>query len=137
MSLLVTWQLYSPSPSLGKLCLYFVFKGRHNFNGNIRNGKKTCQNLPRRRGSSDTVKKNFSPWYQKVSRGMSSLQKRVSCYRCKIRHILGESCPVLLGKYIFVEYSWNIPMIYSQKIWKKFSMKFRGIFPNNFQEYYS
>ena len=25
----------------------------------------------------------------------------------------------------------NIPMIYSQNIWEKFPMKFRGIFPNN------
>ena len=35
------------------------------------------------------------------------------------------------GKYMFVEYSWNIPMIYSQNTRKKFPMKFRGIFPNN------
>ena len=33
------------------------------------------------------------------------------------------------GKYVFVEYSWNIPMIYSQNIWKKFPIKFLGIFP--------
>ena len=32
---------------------------------------------------------------------------------------------------MFVEYSWNIPMIYSENIWKNFSMKFRGIFTNN------
>ena len=34
-------------------------------------------------------------------------------------------------KYIFVEYLWNIPMIYSQNIWKEFPMKFKRIFPNN------
>ena len=35
------------------------------------------------------------------------------------------------GKYTFVEYLLNIPMIYSQNIRKKFPMKFRGILPNN------
>ena len=34
-----------------------------------------------------------------------------------------------LVKYIFVEYSWNIFMIYFQNIWKKFPMKFQGISP--------
>ena len=34
-------------------------------------------------------------------------------------------------KQIFVEYSWNISIINSQNIWKKFPMKFREIFPNN------
>ena len=33
---------------------------------------------------------------------------------------------------MFVEYSWNIPMIYSENMRKNFSMKFRGIFSNNF-----
>ena len=33
---------------------------------------------------------------------------------------------------MFVEYSWNIPMIYSENIRKNFPMKFRGIFSNNF-----
>ena len=37
----------------------------------------------------------------------------------------------ILGKYMFVEYSWNIPMIYSQNNRKKFAMKFRVIFPNS------
>ena len=37
----------------------------------------------------------------------------------------------LPGKYVFVEYSWNIPMIYSQNIRKKFPMKYWRIFPNN------
>ena len=35
------------------------------------------------------------------------------------------------GKYMFVEYSKNIPMRYSQYIRKKFPMKLRGIFRNN------
>ena len=35
------------------------------------------------------------------------------------------------GKYMFVEHSWNILMIHSRNIWKKFPMKFQGIFPNN------
>ena len=30
---------------------------------------------------------------------------------------------------MFVEYSWNIPMIYSRNIRKNFPMKLRGIFP--------
>ena len=34
-------------------------------------------------------------------------------------------------KYMFVEYSWNIPIRYSQYIRKKFPMKFLGIFRNN------
>ena len=33
------------------------------------------------------------------------------------------------GKYMFVEYLWNIPMICSRNNRKKFPMKFRGIFP--------
>ena len=36
------------------------------------------------------------------------------------------------GRYMSVKYSWSIPMIYSQNIRKKFLIKFRGIFPNNF-----
>ena len=43
--------------------------------------------------------------------------------------IIGDNVPP--GKYMFVEYSFDIPMIYSQNIRKKFPMKFRGIFPNN------
>ena len=35
------------------------------------------------------------------------------------------------GKYMFVEYSCNIPMIYSPYIWIKFLIKFWGIFRNN------
>ena len=35
------------------------------------------------------------------------------------------------GRYMFVKYSWSIPIIYSQNIRKKFLIKFRGIFPNN------
>ena len=35
------------------------------------------------------------------------------------------------GKYMFAEYSWNVSMIYSRKIRKKFLMESRGIFPNN------
>ena len=35
----------------------------------------------------------------------------------------------LPGKYMFVEYSWNIPTIHSRNIRKKFPMKFRGMFP--------
>ena len=33
-------------------------------------------------------------------------------------------------KYMFVEYSWNIPMIYFLNIRIKFSITFWGIFPN-------
>ena len=32
---------------------------------------------------------------------------------------------------MFVEYSWNIPMIYSRSIQKRLPMDFRGIFPKN------
>ena len=36
-----------------------------------------------------------------------------------------------LGKYMFVEYSWNIPMIYPRNIRKGLPMNFREIFTNN------
>ena len=35
------------------------------------------------------------------------------------------------NKYMIVEYLWNIPMRYSQHIWKKLRMNFRRIFRNN------
>ena len=35
------------------------------------------------------------------------------------------------GKYMFLEYSWNIPRGYSQYIWKIFPIKFRGRFRKN------
>ena len=35
------------------------------------------------------------------------------------------------GKYMFVEYLWNITTKYSQYIRRKFPMNYRGIFQNN------
>ena len=46
-------------------------------------------------------------------------------------HKIFDNNLVHTGKYMFVEYSWNIAMIYSRNIRKKFPMKFWGIFPNN------
>ena len=45
-----------------------------------------------------------------------------------------EKCNITLleyspGKYMLVEYTWNIPIIYSRNIRKKFPMKFWEIFP--------
>ena len=50
------------------------------------------------------------------------------CFLASFDRRISIKC-ILPGKYMFVEYSWNIPMIYSRNIPKTFTVKFRGIFP--------
>ena len=55
----------------------------------------------------------------------------INSYRRIFEQPFSWNCHYPTGKYMFVEYSWNITIIYSLNIWKKFPMKFRGIFANN------
>ena len=63
-----------------------VCKGRHEFNRKIGNGRKQVQIFPGGRDPMILLRKtSFHGSIQK--------KKVVLCYRCKIRYILGKSCP--------------------------------------------
>ena len=72
-----------------RLALYIlvsVFKGRHKFNRNIRNGKKQVKIFP--------VGGDPMILPRKISfQGSIQKEEVVLCYRCKTRHTLDESCP--------------------------------------------
>ena len=59
------------------------------------------------------------------------VQLKIDIYRKTLQKIWKQYQLNLPDKYMFVVYLWNIPMIYSHTIRKKFPMKFRGIFPND------
>ena len=63
-----------------------VFKGRHEFNRRIRNGKKQVKIFP--------VAEDPMILPREISfHGSIQKEKVVLCYRCKTWHILGENCP--------------------------------------------
>ena len=70
-----------------------VFKGRHKFNTDIRNGKRHVKIFPAG-GDPGTLPRKIS-FYGRVRRDVLFAEKVVLCYRCKTRHMLGESCPVV------------------------------------------
>ena len=63
-----------------------VFKVRHEFNRKIRHGKKQVKIFPVG-GDPMTLPRKIS------FQGSIQKEKVVLCYRCKTRHMLGESCP--------------------------------------------
>ena len=70
-----------------------VFKGRHNFNRNIRNGKRHVRIFPA--GGDPMVLPRKISFHGGIKRDVLFTEKVVLCYRCKTRHMLGENCPVV------------------------------------------
>ena len=70
-----------------------VFKGRHNFNRKIRNGKRHVRIFPA--GGDPMVLPRKISFHGGIKRDVLFAEKVVGCYRCKTRHMLGENCPVV------------------------------------------
>ena len=69
-----------------------VFKGRHDFNRKIRNGKRYVKIFPA--GGDPTIPPRKISFHGSVQRDVLFPEKVVLCYRYKTRHMLGENCPV-------------------------------------------
>ena len=69
-----------------------VFKGRHDFNRKIRNGKRYVKIFPA--GGDPTILPRKIAFHGSVRRDVLFPEKVVLCYRHKTRHMLGENCPV-------------------------------------------
>ena len=69
-----------------------VFKGRHKFNKNIRNGKRHVKIFPA--GEDPATLPRKITFHGSVKRDVLFAERVVRCYRCKTRHMLGENCPV-------------------------------------------
>ena len=85
---LVTTQWSSPFSNFGDVVS--VFKGRHN--RKIQNGKKHVKILPAG-GDLAILPKKIS-FRGRIKRDVLFVEKVISCYRCKTRHVLGKSYPV-------------------------------------------
>ena len=70
-----------------------VFKGRHNFNRKIRNGKRHVRIFPA--GGDPEILPRKITFHGGVRRDVLFAEKVVLCYRCKARHMLGENCLVV------------------------------------------
>ena len=71
-----------------------VFKGRHNFNMKIRNGKRHVKIFPA--GGDPAILPRKITFHGGIRRDVLFAKKVVLCYSCKTRHMLGENCPVVL-----------------------------------------
>ena len=69
-----------------------VFKGRHKFNKEIRNGKRHVKIFPA--GEDPAILPRKISFLGRIQRDVLFAEKVVLCYRCKTRHMLGENCPV-------------------------------------------
>ena len=69
-----------------------VFKGRHKFNKNIRNGRRHVKIFPE--GGDPGILPRKITFHGRIQRDVLFAEKVVLCYRCKTRHMLGENCPV-------------------------------------------
>ena len=70
-----------------------VFKGRHKFNTDIRNGKRHVKIFPA--GGDPTILPRKISFHGRIQRDALFAEKVVLCYRCKTRHMLGENCLVV------------------------------------------
>ena len=70
-----------------------VFKGRHRFNTDIRNGKRHVKIFPA--GEDPATLPRKITFHGRIQRDVLFAEKVVLCYRCKTRHILGGNCPVV------------------------------------------
>ena len=69
-----------------------VFKGRHEFNREIRNGKRHVKIFPA--GGDPVILPRKISFHGRIQRDVLFVEKEVLCYRCKTRHMLGKNCPV-------------------------------------------
>ena len=69
-----------------------VFKGRHKFNTDVRNGKRHVKIFPA--GEDPAILPRKITFHGRIQRDVLFAEKVVLCYRCKTRHMLGENCPV-------------------------------------------
>ena len=69
-----------------------VFKGRHKFNTDVRNGKRHVKIFPA--GEDPAILPRKITFHGRIQRDVLFPEKVVLCYRCKTRHMLGENCPV-------------------------------------------
>ena len=67
-----------------------VFKGRHKFNRNIRNGKWHVKIFPA--GGDPAILRRKIYFHGSIQRDAFFAEKVVLCYRCKTRHMLCENC---------------------------------------------
>ena len=70
-----------------------VFKGRHKFNSDVRNGKRHVKIFPA--GEDPAILPRKISFHGRIQRDVLFAEKVVLCYRCKTRHMLGENCPVV------------------------------------------
>ena len=70
-----------------------VFKGKHKFNKNIRNGRRHVKIFPA--GGDPGILPRKITFHGRIQRDVLFAEKVVMCYRCKTRHMLGENCPVV------------------------------------------
>ena len=70
-----------------------VFKGKHRFNKDIRNGKRHVKIFPA--GEDPAILPRKITFHGRIQRDVLFAEKVVLCYRCKTRHMLGENCPVV------------------------------------------
>ena len=69
-----------------------VFKGKHKFNKNIRNGRRHVKIFPA--GGDPGILPRKITFHGRIQRDVLFAEKVVLCYKCKTRHMLGENCPV-------------------------------------------
>ena len=70
-----------------------VFKGRHKFNGSIRNGKRHGRIF--QAGQDPAILPRKISFHSNIQRDVLFAEKVVLCYRCKTRHMFGENYPVI------------------------------------------
>ena len=70
-----------------------VFKGRHKFNTDIRNGKRHVKIFPE--GEDPAILPRKITFHGRIQRDVLFAEKVVLCCRCKTRQMLGENCPVV------------------------------------------
>ena len=69
-----------------------VFKGRHKFSKEIRNGKRHVKIFPA--GEDPAILPRKISFHGRIQRDVLFAEKVALCYRCNTRHMLGENYPV-------------------------------------------
>ena len=70
-----------------------VFKERHKFNTDIRNGKRHFKIFPA--GEDPTILPRKISFHGRIQRDVLFAERVVLCYRCKTRQMLVQNCPVV------------------------------------------
>ena len=70
-----------------------VFKGRHKFNKNIRNGKRHIK-MFQAEGNPVMLPRKIT-FHGNITRDALFVEKVVMCNRCRTHHMLGKNCPVV------------------------------------------